>query len=287
MSGQILILGGTGQLGCPVTRALLANGRPVRVLTRNPENARGMFGDEVEILRGNANNREDILTALAGCDGVHINLDENSEFSASRYVIEHASESGLERITFVSATTACEAHRWFPLIDSKMRTEHLLRESGIPYTIFCPTWVMETLLNFVHGDRLWVIIGRRPPPLHFFAAAEFGRMVAASYEDERALGKRLFIHGPEGITLPEALTRFAAASHPECRVIRMKLWQAKLAAKVTGREGLKYITRLIAYFDRVQEIGDPSEANALFGGPTITLDEWFRLPKVKLAGVPH
>jgi len=206
---------------------------------------------------------------------------------ATRHVVDLAADDGLERITYVSATTAREEHRWFEVIDVKMRTEEILRGSGIAHTVFCPTWVMETLINFIHGDRGSVILGKNPPPLHFFAAADFGRMVAASYDDDRALGKRLFIHGPEGITLPDALERFYQACHPELRVRRLKLWQARLIAKLTGRAGLTYVTRLIAYFDEVGEWGDPTEANALYGAPSITIDEWFEMPKLDRRGLPH
>ncbi len=30
-----------------------------------------------------------------------------------------------------------------------------------------------------------MVIGKNPPALHFFAAANFGRMAAATYEDDR------------------------------------------------------------------------------------------------------
>jgi hypothetical protein len=146
---------------------------------------------------------------------------------------------------------------------------------------------METLENFVHGTRGTVIVGRNPPSLHFFAAADFGRMVAESYADDRAVGRRLFVHGPEGITLPDALERFYAACHPHLKLMRLKLWQAALVARLTGRAGLKYVTRLIDYFDQVGELGDPGEANALLGAPSITLDAWFALPHDKPRGVPH
>lgn len=192
-----------------------------------------------------------------------------------QHVVDLAQGSSLERVTYVSATTAREENRWFELVDVKMRTENMLRCSGMAHAVFCPTWAMETLHNFIHGDRAVVIVGKNPPALHFVAAADFGRMVAASYDDDRALGKRLFIHGPEGITLPGALERFFNACHPALKVMQLKLWQARLIAKLTGREGLTYITRLIAYFDKVGELGDPTEANVLFGAPSITLDEWF------------
>ena len=69
--------------------------------------------------------------------------------------------------------------------------------------------------------------------------------------------------------------------------MRFKLWQARLIARLTGRERMAYVTRLIAYFDKVGELGDPSEANALFGAPSITLDEWFKMPKQGRQGLPH
>lgn len=287
MSSRILLLEGTGMLGQPVTRCLIDQGHQVRVLVRSSEKARQMFGETVEIVEGNALEKDHIQTAMAGCNAVHINLTQNAELTAMRHVVDLAPGSKVERITYVSATTACEENRWFEVVDVKMRTEEILRRSGIDYVVFCPTWVMETLRNFVHGNRVTVIIGRNPPGLYFLAAADFGRMVAASYADERALGKRLFIHGPEPITLQDALERFASRCYPQFKVMRLKLWQARLIAKLSRREGLTYVTRLIAYFDKVGELGDPTEANDLFGAPSIGLDEWCKMPQDGPRGLPH
>ncbi len=242
MSRQILILGATGLLGQPVTRCLIDKGHRVRVLTRSAEKVRRSFGNAVEIVEGSAVDRDSIQTALAGCDAVHINLTQKAEMAATQHVVDQAAGNNLERVTYVSATTACEENRWFEMVDVKMRTEEILRRSGIAHTVFCPTWVMEVLHNFIHGNRATVIIGRRPPALHFFAAADFGRMVATAYDDDRSLGKRLFIHGQEGITLPDALERFFKTCHLELKLMRMKLWQARLIARLTRREGLTYIT---------------------------------------------
>lgn len=287
MSRQILILGATGILGQPVTRCLIDKGHRVRVLTRSPEKAHWMFGNSVEIVEGSAVDRDSIRTGLAGCDAVHINLTQDAELIATQHVIDQAAGNRLERITYVSATTAYEENRWFEMVDVKMRTEEILRSSGIAHTVFCPTWVMEVMHNFIHGNRAAVIIGRRPPALHFFAAADFGRMVATAYDDDRSLGKRLFIHGPEGITLPDALERFFKTCHPELKIMRLKLWQAQLIARLNRRERLTDATRLIDYFDKVGELGDPAEANALLGAPSITLNEWFKLPKDGRQGLPH
>ena len=267
-------------LGQPVVHSLVESGQRVRILVRSVKRASEMFGDSVETIAGSVLNRDDIELALAGCDAVHINLTQDSELTATQHVLDLAAGQNLERITYVSATTAYEENRWFPLVDMKLQTEELIRRSGIPHVVFCPTWVMETLHNFIHADRAVIIIGKNPPPLHFFAASDFGRIVAASYADHRALGKRLFIHGPEGITLPVALERFFATCHPKISVTRLPLWQARLIAKFTGRKTMAAVVELIDYFDQVGEPGDPAETNVLFGAPAITLEQWFGISKL-------
>ena len=224
---------------------------------------------------------------MAGCDAVHINLTPALEYTATSHVIEVA-DGNLGRLGYVSATTLSEELRWFHRVDVKMRCEELVRESGLPYAIFCPTWVMETLQNFIRGGK-WALSvdGKNPPQLHWFAAADFGRMVAASYEDDRALGKRLYIYGPEGITIGHAMDRFAAACYPDARVVHLKVWQARLLAKLIRNAELADVAELIGYLDTAGEFGEPALANELYGAPTITLDEWFGMERDERGGVAH
>ena len=272
MSRQVLVLGGTGTLGAPVVHAMAERGHTVRVLVRSAEKARRILGSVAEVVEGDSTDGGSLRNAVNGCDAVHISLPMESELIATQHVVELATANKLDRISYVSATSVCQENRWFEIVDVKARAEEVLRRSGIPHTVFRPTWVMEVLPNFVKPDRAVVIRGKNPPELHFFAAEDFGRAVATSYEDDRALGKRLYIHGPEGITLPDALERFFRGCHPDLKVIRLKLWQARWVARLTGR--MNYVARLIAFFDRVGELGDPAEANALLGAPPTTLDEW-------------
>ncbi len=287
MLNRILVIGATGLLGRPVVDRLIEAGHSIRILTRSAEEAHAIFGDAVEIAEGSAMNIDDVRSAMAGGDAVHINLTPATEYTATSHVIEVA-EGRLDRLGYVSATTLSEENRWFYRTDVKMRTEQLVRDSGLPYAIFCPTWVMETLQNFVRGGKWAVVVdGKNPPPLHFFAAADFGRMVAASYEDNRALGKRLYIYGPDAITLSDATERFAAACYPEARVIHLKLWQARLVAKLIRNAEFAEVTELIAYLDVAGEHGEPALANELYGAPAITLDDWFEMPRDEQGGFAH
>ena len=287
MFDRILVIGATGLLGRPVVNRLTEGGQTVRVLTRSPEEAHNAFGDTVEIVEGSATNIDDVRSAMVGCDAVHINLTPATEYTATSLVIEVA-DGRLGRLGYVSATTLSEENRWFYRTDIKMRTEELVRGSGLPYAIFCPTWVMETLQNFIRSNR-WAISvdGKNPPALHFFAAADFGRMVAASYEDDRALGKRLYVYGPDGVTIGDAMDRFAAACYPNARVIHLKVWQARLLAKLMRSEELAEVAELVDYLDVAGEHGEPALANELYGAPAITLDDWFEMPRDDRGGFAH
>ena len=284
MEGKILILGATGTFGRPVTRSLLEKGFAVRVLTRHPQKARRLFGTTVEIVPGDAGNEADLRRAMRGCWAVHISLPYRLDPVVMERVVGLGRETGLRRITYVSATNAHETTRRFEMSAAKLRAEARLRSSGFACTIFCPTWAMETLPRFVRGGWGLAIGSLKSTPIHFVAGEDFGRMVAASYEDDRALGKRLFIHGPEAVPLPEALIRFVRACYPDLHILRLLPWQARLIAALTGRRELAEVARLIAYFDEVGELGDPSEANALLGGPTVTLQQWIERQKARVLG---
>lgn len=81
--------------------------------------------------------------------------------------------------------------------------------------------------------------------------------------------------------------RFAAACYPQARVVHLKLWQARLLAKVIRNGELAEVTELIAYLDSAGEHGGPALANELYGAPVITLDDWCEMPRDEQGGFAH
>jgi uncharacterized protein YbjT (DUF2867 family) len=278
----ILVLGATGLLGEPVARRLKEDGFNVRILARDAEKAQSVFGDGFEIAEGDATRREDIDRVLAGCDGVHLTLSGEAERIGAERVAEAAQTCGIERITYISGCTAVEQNRWFPMVADKLRAEQAVRESGVSYTIFAPTWPMEMLARYVRDGKP-MVIGRMEGPFHFFALEDLARMVSASYRMEEAVNKRLVIHGPEGYSFSDALLRYCAVFHPDVtRVSHMPVWLVKLMAVAMRNDLMKLGADLGGYFDRVGELGDPTEANELLGAPALTLDEWLARRKAAM-----
>jgi hypothetical protein len=75
--------------------------------------------------------------------------------------------------------------------------------------------------------------------------------------------------------MQEALLRYCTKFHPEIKqVSSMPFWLVNLLAAFTRNQELKGAAAMMSYFEKVGEMGDPTEANDLFGAPEITLDRW-------------
>jgi len=274
MSKTILVIGATGMLGAPVARRLQVDGFQVRILARDTEKAAQQLGETFDIMAGDVTDLTSLEQAMTGCDGVHISVGGAVDQLSAENVASLAPKHGVTHITYVSGSTVSEQNGWFPMVQQKLMAEKAVRACGVPYTVFCPTWPMEQLLRFIALERV-MTIGKQPTPLHWFAADDLARMVSAAYQTEEALNKRLYVHGPEGITMKHALERACAALKPEVTTVgMMPVWLARVIGTLTGNDMLKFAAGLMGYFNRVGELGDPAEANRILGAPSTTLDQW-------------
>ncbi len=276
MEKTILVLGATGMLGRPTSLALMDAGYRVRIITRDAKKVNGICSDTCEIIVGNPVEIEFLGYALEGCYGVHISLPTEVEQLVAENVAKSAVKHGVKRITYISGRTVFEENRWFPMVNRKFLAEKAIRESQVPYTIFCPSWVMESLPMFVQQGRASVF-GKQPIPFHWVAAEDIARLVAKAYLYKEAANKRLIVHGPEAILMQEAIRRYCAVLHPEIKQIsNMPFWLVNLLAVTTRNPGLKSAGELMSYFEKVGEGRSLPNVNGVLGAPATTLDAWLQ-----------
>ena len=158
----ILVIGATGTVGAPVARQLREDGYQVRLLVRDPAKARGQLGSGFEYIQGSVEERETVKQALSGCTGVHISLQAGSspediervEHLGAMCVVELAAEQHLALLTYVSGMFVGAEVSPAALDDQAKRgVEQALRQSGIPSTMFRPTYVMDNLPKHFQGKR--------------------------------------------------------------------------------------------------------------------------------------
>ncbi len=283
MQKKILVVGATGRLGQPVARQLKEDGFQVRVMARDIEKASTLFDESFEIVQGDVTDPESLERALDGCHGVHISLNESMEQVGGENVSAAAAKQGLERITYISGSPLTEEYKSYSFVRGKLAAEKAIRESGVPYTIFRPTWFMETLPELVQGGRA-TLLGKQTNKFRWVAAEDYARMVSTAYSLEETANKCLIVRGPEAMDMHEALERYCEAFHPEIKkVSSMPMWPIKIVAALQRNDELKLALEYMAFSQEVDESADdPTEANRLVGAPTTTLDAWLDKRKARL-----
>lgn len=210
------------------------------------------------------------------------------EHRGTARVAELAARQGVSRLTYLSGMLVADDAK-IPGDRAKYRAEQAIHQSGVPYTIFKPTYFMETLPRHIQGN-LAIVLGSQPYPLHIVAASDFARMVSRSFHTPEAANRHFFVHGPEAITVPDALRLYCSLVEPGKRVVSMPLWFMSVVDALFMRGQLRSTLQLMRVMQRVGERGDPSEANEVLGAPTTSLRRWCEQRRTRdpaKRSVPH
>ncbi|MBA3895574.1 MAG: NAD(P)H-binding protein [Sphingomonadaceae bacterium] len=280
MTDTVLVIGATGMLGKPVAVRLLCDGYRVRVLCRAPDAARAMLGDGFDYVAGDVRDPGALRGAVEGCRFVHVNLKGTTpaelravEVEGTGLTARVAKAAGVERLTYLSGAGIETASPRLLPVRIKQAAEAAIRASGVPYTILRASHFMESLDLFVRGRRA-IILGRQPLAYHYLAADDYAGQVAAAFRCDQATNLTLTLHGPQPLTMEQALTTYVRLIRPDVTMGHMPLWPLRLIGGVTNNGGLKIAVALFDAFPRIPETGDTGLADQLLGPATTTIAEW-------------
>ena len=271
---KVLVIGASGLLAGPVIRKLDEKGFDLRLFSRsvNPS----MFVNDYDIMRGDVFNIADLEKAMNGCDAVHISISTDDDVRAVTGIVEMAKKKEIRYISLISGCTVSEENRWFKFIDDKMKIEQMVKQSGLSWFIFRPTWFFESLGMFVRNGKASVL-GRLTDRYHWVAADDMGKMVAEAYSTPGAEDRVYFVYGPERYTMKEMLGKYCGALHPEIKTVNeTPLLPLKIIAFMTRNRKLKFAVSLFGYFEKVKEPEVPEADLALLGRPATDFDSWVR-----------
>lgn len=276
----ILVIGATGHVGRPVARRLLADGYQVRLLVRDRVAAQSSLGSGFEYSEGTIQQPKSVERAVSGADGVHISVGARSpadmmavEAQGTQTVAQAARRAGVRLVTYVSGSLVrADYGPKLPEHAAKLAAEQALEAAGVPFVILRPTYFMENLPRHVQGRALVTIGGARP--LHMIAAHDFAAMVSRSFLTPAVVNQELVVHGPEPVTIHDALRLYRRLVRPDLRQVRVPIPAMSaintlfLGGTLTGQ------LQLMTLLDRIGEKGDPSLARRLLGQPTTTIRDW-------------
>lgn len=268
---KILIIGASGTIAQETIIELSKAGNDLRLFSRNIKT------DDYpnhEVIQGDVMKKNDLQTAISGCDAVHITVNTPDEAKAVQNTILVAKANNVKRISYVSGATVSEKNSWFSMVGNKYRAEQILKSSGIPFMIFRPTWFMESLPMMIQNGKANVM-GKQPNKLHWLSSKDFGKQLANAYATEESVNEEFYSRGPEALTLNEALAQYIHIKHPEIKkVANAPFGLLKLIAFISRNDELKRIIPMFQYFEKTTEGGSSEFTNELLGKPTTTLNDW-------------
>ncbi|GAB3698487.1 hypothetical protein GCM10027592_23590 [Spirosoma flavus] len=224
---RVAIIGATGMLGHPVTLELIRAGHTVRIIARDVAKANALF-PQAEVVPGDVKNVASLTDALQGMDAVYLNLsvkqtekqsDFHTEGEGLVNLIQAARQAKIQRIAYLASIVMryqeTNGFHWWAF-DIKQNAVRLLKESGIPYSIFYPSCFMETISGQQRAGNMVLLIGRSAIKQWYVAAQDYGKQVAkALFLAKEGVPQEYVIQGPEPVTQLEAAERYVAAYSKE------------------------------------------------------------------------
>ena len=290
----VLVTGATGFVGPHVVHALRARDLPVRALVREPSKAARLTAWGVELARGDVTDPSSLRSAVAGVDTVvhlvSIITGRPADFErvmaqGTRDLVAAAKEAGVRRFVLASALGVDERTKdAVPYFRAKWAMETALKESGLEYVIFRPSFVfgkdggaLPTFVRLARYAPVTPVMGSgalRLQPIWVEDVAEyFARAV-----DQPGVANRTFeIGGPDAPTWNEfwdLLKRVLGARRPTVHVpVGLMKLQASLTERLPGAPVTRDQLTMLELGDNVVTSPDAVETFQL---PLVPLDEQLR-----------
>jgi uncharacterized protein YbjT (DUF2867 family) len=219
----IVVAGGGGLLGRQVVSDLVSRGEQVRVLVRDAERARSLFGDHVEVVAADVRRAADLQGLIGGASvvisAVHGFLGGRGagpaevDLAGNANLIDAAAAIGAA-VVLVSAVGAA-VDSPLDLFRAKHAAEQYLRASGTGWTIvragpFLQTWLV-VLTQTAGRSGQPLIFGRGVQPIAFVSMVDVAWIVSRAATDPSLRSQLLEVTG-DPMTMTE-LAHAVQAAH--------------------------------------------------------------------------
>jgi uncharacterized protein YbjT (DUF2867 family) len=290
---MILVTGGTGFVGPKVVAALLADGRPLRLLAKRPEKHEDLHASGCEIVQGDMADAGTLRRAVEGCDAV-VHLVALPPFSApaaiervmsqgTRDLVAAATGAGVGRFALMSALGASEETvDVSPYYRAKWEMEQEVRGSGLEHVIFRPSFIfggdgglLRQQIMLVRLSPVTPVLSRhRLQPIW---VEDVGAFYAKALTTPAASNRTFDLAGPDRLTWAELHERIRRALGKRRRTFQIPPGLLRAGAAVGGllppTRGARAAVEMLEHGDNV---GDAGPAVETFGIEPIGVDEQIR-----------
>lgn len=285
---KVLVAGGTGFLGSTIVDALLDTQVEVGVLSRSRPRS-----ERVEWVRADVTQPQGLDGKLRGW---HVVIDavqfpnmpienprkgftfERIDYGGTVNLVDAARAAGVHHFIGLSGAGADPdaAYHWLRF---KGREEAHIKASGIPYTIFRPSWVygpgdvsLNRFLGFARFLPFVPVIGDGKTRIAPIFVGDVAAHVAVAAQ-EAAKNEVFPIGGPGVLTMDEIVRTALAASGKKRFLFHQPVWLMKIVASVAQRLPGPPLTPDAIDFITMDGVVDSSRTTEVFGLPIARFEE--------------
>ncbi len=286
---QITVIGASGNIGAAVVKNLTYAEFFVRAIVRNTSKANLLFGSNknIEIIEADLKDISSLKQALAGTCYLYLNLstnttDINIPFAAEREGIQNIlnaiDKNSIKQIIQISGLGTLDNHDSndrFQFIPNVIRKQgqKMIKESGIPYTIFHCSWFMDSFV-FFQRNKVYSVIGNDDSPIYFTNCYDYTRYIIKSLGNEKAFFKEFPVQGKKGYKHSFAATEFLKVYSKEVKVKPLPLGLIKVFSLFNNE--MKLLKHMADYFQASSETYLAEEFNtfSILGEPRFDLIDY-------------
>jgi len=205
-----LITGATGNIGSKVVQWLLGRGDRPRVLVRNAEKARSLYGDRVDVFVGDFADSASMTPALTGVDAFLLVSSTDDLVARDEVAAKSAKAAGVKHLIKISSLAIPQKDVGTGVWHAQ--GEAAVRASGVPFTFIRPSGFMENCLWWARSIKFEGVVRSsagdgKSPVIHSddIAAVATKALTTGAY-----IGETLPVTGPELLSYPQMVEKISA-----------------------------------------------------------------------------
>lgn len=278
----IAVIGATGRLAQPVIRQLIWHGFQVKAVVRNLEKAKQLLPESAIPVQGDIFNKSSLIHAFKGVDYVYINLSSDdvtpnqakyAEREGIQNIVEACHFTGVGQILKISALGAYPfvEHENDILQNQIRRQGHAyIEQSGIPYTIFHPTWFLDTIFWGIKKDTFqWV---GKPVGFYWANSEDYAVQVIEAIDNPTAFDTHYPVQGSEKLDYVQVIDRLKASFNPRLKMQVMPLWLVRTLGIFSPK--MSHLAQLFGFYEKKNEAFYAQKTWNELGKPRTSLEEF-------------
>ena len=275
---MILVTGATGYNGQELVRQLTALGQRVRALMRNPADAAKLKIPNLEVAAGDFDNPETLEAALQGVEKAFLLTPVAERFPQwQKDFIEAAQRASIKHLVKFSAMGASSTSE-SELLRLHHKTDVILRNSGVPFTILQPNSFYQNIFSSVATIKTLgkFYLPLKNAPQSLVDIRDINTLAAKVFTSAGHEGKTYVVTGPEELTFQQVAEKLSSVLGRKIDYTDVPLSAAADGMRQSGMPewNVRVVSELLGYFASGAAAAVMDTIPRVLGRPAISFEQF-------------